>query len=690
MIDPPLHRPPRHEPTERRHHFHLRRQRSHDRAVKSAAYDDAQLYDEPEPPSPTLSNPQSAMAGATTATTTYYYPGPSDAAVTKEHGMRMYHDSTGTFSETESEPEPLPYCSCDDNYLVRCAYHEGEHHGLSFELAHDFLDLKHLLRTVHEQEVRRYVFQGTQVGKVIEFLTLRHFALNEVQLNSVARLIRDRLSHIRQLTFVDTMDAGFVRRHRVPFRRFCTAVFAVHPLIKFNSMAAELPEDKRYLMREVAIRECPMDNTFFASIGSALHYSTTVAKLDLQELMDPQKVREEDLHLCWGWLMFGLFHPNSTARITDLDVSRNMLRMKDIRVIEGMMSGGHPALVLLIPEYASALQRYSKNNRDKVLREDVKRALLKGIPHRRVFALIKKHTTVRPLPTSKLSQNEVFSDLLAEKELLEVFCILRKWLCVVVPGFGLGWVPRQSAIEMTEIGMSPRICSPAPLMRSVSFWNMIEASDAEGMVVPLITLLFQMTGISERLEEINLSENRIGSPDQFGIPATEILHRIIYFSPYLTSLNLSECQLTNITPIVEAYKRGRCRIRTLNLDSNQLGFRGAFDLAMLLIGDNQSPVGASLTDLSLLFNDIDAIGTRALLEALQYNVHLQHLAIEYGNEFPPELGEFEFTGDAATWHENFLFERLAVLRVFERYSLGQPLDENVMHTVWQFLGFDDP
>lgn len=624
------------------------------------------------------------------AMTAYYSPeGLLPELALEQQQRKFHHDSTGTFSETESEPEPLPFCSCDANYLHRCAYHKGEHHGLSFELAHDFLDLKHLLRTIHEQEVRRYVFQGTQVGKVIEFLTLRHFLMNEVQLNSMTRLLRDRLSHVRQLTLVDVLDDGFVMRHRVAFRRFCTAVFAVHPLIKYNSMAAELPEDKRFLMREVAIRESPMDNTFFASIGSALHYSNTVSKLDLQELMDPQKVPEEDLHLCWGWLIFGLFHPNTNARITDLDLSRNMLRMKDIRAIEGIMSGGHPALVLLIPEYAAALQRYSKSNRDKILREDVKRALLKGIPHRRVFALIKKGTTVRPLPTSKLSQHEVFTDLLVEKEMLEVFCILRKWLCVVVPGFGLGWVPRQSAIEMTEIGMSPRICSPAPLMKSVSFWNMIEAHDAEGMVVPLITLLFQMTGISERLEEINLSENRIGSPDQFGIPATEILHRIIYFSPYLTALNLSECQLTNISPIVEAYKRGRCRIRSLNLDSNQLGFRGAFDLAMLLISDSQTPVSASLTDLSLLFNDIDAIGTRALLEALQYNEHLQHLAIEYGNEFPPELGDFEFTGDSATWHENFLFERLAVLRVFERYSLGQPLDENVMHLVWEFLGFDE-
>ncbi|KAG3236262.1 hypothetical protein PI124_g18726 [Phytophthora idaei] len=111
---------------------------------------------------------------------------------------------------------------------------------------------------------------------------------------------------------------------------------------------------------------------------------------------------------------------------------------------------------------------------------------------------------------------------------------------------------------------------------------------------------------------------------------------------------------------------------------------------MLLISDSQSPMDSWLTDLSLLFNDIDAIGTRALLEALQYNVHLEHLAIEYGNEFPLELGDFEFTGDCATWHENYLFERLAVLRVFERFSLGEPLDEYVMHLVWEFLGFDEP
>ncbi|POM72667.1 Hypothetical protein PHPALM_10584 [Phytophthora palmivora] len=252
------------------------------------------------------------------------------------------------------------------------------------------------------------------VGKVIEFLTLRHFQMNEVHLNSFSRLIRDKMAHVRQIHLIDTLDANFIRQHRVAFRRFCTAVFAVHPVVKYNSMAAELPEEQRGL------------TTHSLSIGFATHYSNTVQNIDVQELMDPAQVKEEDLHLCWGWLVYGLFHPNSTAQIEKLDLSRNMMRMKDIRVVEGVISGGHPAL------------RYSKSNRDKILREDVKRALLKGIPHQRVFALIKKGTTVRPLPTSKLSQHEVYSDLLVEKELLEVFCILRKWLCVAVPGSDSG------------------------------------------------------------------------------------------------------------------------------------------------------------------------------------------------------------------------------------------------------------
>ncbi|POM71731.1 Hypothetical protein PHPALM_11656, partial [Phytophthora palmivora] len=141
------------------------------------------------------------MVGSKTA---YYGPTGSPPG-----GSGRKFGSTGTYSETESEPEPLPFCSCDEDYFVRCEYHRGEHHGLSFELAHDFVDLKHLLRTIHEQEVRRYVYQGTQVGKVIEFLTLRHFQMNEVQLNSLSRLIRDKMAHVRQIHLIDTLDAIF-------------------------------------------------------------------------------------------------------------------------------------------------------------------------------------------------------------------------------------------------------------------------------------------------------------------------------------------------------------------------------------------------------------------------------------------------------------------------------------------------
>lgn len=603
------------------------------------------------------------------------------------HHSSHHHQVRFEDSETESEPEPLPLCSCDEFYLQRCEYHLGEYHGLSFEIAHEFVDLAHLLRTIRGQEVRRYVYKETQVGKLMEFLALHHFRISTQQLSAVTRLVRERLTHITSLQFIDAMDAAFVQTHRAEFREFFSTALAVQPRVKFNSLAVALPEEKRGLMKELAFRECPMDNTFFAALGSALHYSNTVAKLDLQQLLDPSRVRKEELNLCWAWLAFGLFHPNSTAKVTELDLSRNMLRMEDIRLVEGIMSGGHPAHVLLIPEYTAALRKYSAFSKDKVLRDDIKRILLKSIPRRRMFALVQENTTVRPLPTAHIIDDGVFHGMIKETELLEVFCLLNKWLCVMVPGFGLAWLPRSSVLELSEIAMSPRVCSPATLLKSATFWNMIESHEAEGMVVPLVTLFCQMSGISERLETLNLSGNRIGTPDSFGISASEILHRVLHFSPYLTSLDLSNCQLTDISALVQAYHRGDCRVKHLNLDSNQLGFRGAFDLAMLLINDDHAREGTWLTSLSVLFNDLDAIGMRALLEALQYNVHLEHLAIEYGNTFPPELGDLELTGDPRSWKEGFLFERLAVMRVFEQRSPDHTLDEAVLENMWELLGY---
>lgn len=590
-------------------------------------------------------------------------------------------------SEAESEPEPLPYCSCDEFYFVRCEYHQDEHHGLSFEIANEFVDLRHLLHTIADQELRRYVFKDTQVGKLMEYLTLKRFPVTAAQLSAITKLTRDCLSHISSLHFIDSLDAGFVHRHRGLFREFLTTAFAVQPVVKFTSLAAALPEEQRGLMKELTFQESPMDNAFFAAVGSALHYSSAVTTLDLQQLLVPERVSTTELTLCWAWLAFGLFHPNSTAKVSSLDLSRNMLRMEDVRMVEGIMSGGHPAHVLLIPEYTAALRKYSAFSKDMTLRDDIKRILLKSIPKRRMFALVKENTTVRSLPTAHIIDGGVFPGMIKDRELLEVFCLLNKWLCVVVPGFGLAWLPRSSVLELSEVAMSPRVCSPASLLKSATFWNMIESHEAEGMVVPLVTLFCQMSGVSEHLESLNLSGNRIGTPEAFGLPATEILRRVLHSSPFLTSLNLANCQLTDIAPFVDAYNRGECRIKTLNLDSNKLGFRGAFDIAMLLINDDHACDGTWLTSLSLLFNNIDAIGMRALLEALQYNIHLKHLTLEYGNTFPPELGDVEFTGDSQTWHEGFLFERLAVLRVFEQRSPDHRLDEAVLENMWELLGF---
>lgn len=596
--------------------------------------------------------------------------------------------STHSYSETESERE-IPLCSCDEHYVNRCSYHENEHHGLNIEIADEFRDLKHLLRTIQRQEVRRYVYHDTQVGKVIEFMSLAKFQITDLQLTGITKMLRDTLSNIRHMRFVDSFDAAFVHNHSASFRRFFTVSFAVHPTIKFNSMACSLPKERPGLLNELTIQECHVDNVFFAALGSALHYSNAVTNLNLQELLIPSRFKDADLHLCWGWLVFGLFHPNSTAKIVDLDLSMNMIRMSDIRIVEGMMSGGHPANVLLLAEYAAAQRRYGKTNKDKILRDDVKRVLIKGIPTRRVFGLVKRGTIVRPLPRTRTAYDIEFDDLIVENERLEVFCLLSKWTCVVIPGFGLGWVPRVAVTELTEIALSPRICSPSALMRSVTCSRMIEDEEAQGMAVPLIALFLQMTAINENLDSLNLSHNRIGNPDCYGIPATEVLHRVLYLCPYLNKLVLEDCQLNDISPLVNAYRRGDCQIQVLDLDSNQLGFRGAFDLALLLINDRDSRADSSLKTLSLLFNDIDAIGTRALLESLQYNKHLQYLGLAYGNTFPEELSDFEFTGERSTWHKNHLFERLATIMVFEQCMGGQPVDEEIMLNMWELLGFHE-
>lgn len=182
-----------------------------------------------------------------------------------------------------------------------------------------------------------------------------------------------------------------------------------------------------------AVKRVSLDHTslrvqHFAALCSSLRCGCSIEELSLVSTLN--QVSGEARQECWRWLAFGLFYPRlrrfeSHFKLHKVDLSRLELSVTDIEAFANTMR--NPAAEL-VPDGC----HYAENEL--------------------ISCIVSENSTL-------YATDHVTSDRIAvlkEQRVLEALFVGADWICVVVPGFGLGWVQadRVANIERERISRS--------------------------------------------------------------------------------------------------------------------------------------------------------------------------------------------------------------------------------------------
>lgn len=378
-----------------------------------------------------------------------------------------------------------------------------------------------------------------------------------------------------------------------------------------------------------------------AAVCSALRYRNSLTELSVQWEFGFSPRSLDKIGAMWAWIAFGIFHPDSKAQLDHLGLSRLPLRRRvDMETFESILRTPHPGRQLWTLEHGE-------------LPDGAGMTEVAMPPGHRVMVELKAKTKVREFPKPRSAT--LYETASRETEELEAAVLLEKWVCVVVPAFGLGWVPIASVVSRREV--PSKVLTDVPPVRgheeegdSVSRPRVLAAANVRGFSriakpranpqrhplrddvveapfapdsVDDIKCLLRMIGRALESFEHSLHDMDISEAD---------LAEILDSCPNLRQLNLKENALAGIMPLVDRYRSQQCRVTTLGIDSNAEADRIVAHLAQLLM----SPCSRPLQYVQVNGRVDNADHLELLGRALNSNRTLQLLSV-YVNT--PEVGE---------------------------------------------------
>lgn len=320
-------------------------------------------------------------------------------------------------------------------------------------------------------------------------------------------------------------------------------------------------------LETLRVHDAPLEHHQVAAICSALRYPNSLKEVTIEWEDELSAQNEYSPELVWAWLAYGIFHADSAARLDHLDLSALPLNRDDMYAFDAILRSPHPARQLWIAEHG-----------------DVPRG--NGVAEitlpagQRVLVQLKAKTKVRAFPKARA---EVLLAEAPDEIELEVALAVTKWVCVVVPGTGLGWVPITSVVSKREVvSKCPVLPDGAPDEADASAWAVAgahvktfsrhmldedppEEGEEEEEEPPRVV---------DEIEDVKLLLRMIGPGlEGFVYPLHDIdmseddLREMLASCPNLKQLNLKGNALVSIAPLVEQYRAQQCRIRSLNIDS---------------------------------------------------------------------------------------------------------------------------
>ncbi|KAL3666862.1 hypothetical protein V7S43_007811 [Phytophthora oleae] len=259
------------------------------------------------------------------------------------------------------------------------------------------------------------------------------------------------------------------------------------------------------------------DMTFFSCICSALPFAESLEEL---RLALPQGIRSNTSKTLWRWLAASVLHPQSTSKLQHLDLSQCNVSTEDVRVVNDVLKRewGSAMLQLLID--ISYFKTLSFSHSETTM------------------ATVKSSTRVEPEPVRR-----IFSKPLVVLKHSSEFMVLYQredWICVLLPGFGCGFIKRQSVISIRCLQRSGKM--------------------------NLTSLKLKTEDVSATLSLLRIVGRRLTRLDlECETFKNEHLKELLFCCPMLTHLTLRAAQFNDFSTLIDASVTGVCAISVLHL-----------------------------------------------------------------------------------------------------------------------------
>lgn len=290
-----------------------------------------------------------------------------------------------------------------------------------------------------------------------------------------------------------------------------------------------------------------------ASICSALRHANSLKELDIKcgMLAVTHNPHPDNSKLMWVWIAYGIFHPDSEARLNRLSFTGPPLKHEDIAMFETVISSSHPARQLWVLKHGYLSQ--GKGLEEVSLLED-----------QRLFVQLKANTKFKTLPRVR---SQALETVAVDSEELEVALQLETWVCVVISGCGLGWVSSASIVSRRDV---PSKCSASSDHVRVQFSN---EPPLAGANVRALSRHWSRAGFNQVINR-NVSQEPLESFEPLlrmighsleELNYTSMRHKLIETDlaeildacPNLWHLNLMSNEFESIKPLTDRYETNK-------------------------------------------------------------------------------------------------------------------------------------
>ncbi|KAJ8559150.1 hypothetical protein ON010_g8299 [Phytophthora cinnamomi] len=288
-------------------------------------------------------------------------------------------------------------------------------------------------------------------------------------------------------------------------------------------------------LRALDLTRVGIDGNCMAALCSALRYSSPLTKLSVGYTT---RGAHSNSRLLWAWIFLAVFHVDSGSELEHFDVSGLQLQAQDVEALVAMLESPHPGRTLVLLQ-------------DGRLPEGEGCEECELPPNERLFVRLLDGSQAWASPGYSAAWPQLLPGTLQASDFeYEVMVRLVDWLCILIPGYGVGWVVRSAvryeASKPSNVARTS-LATTRPGLRSLTYRGAEEQSNG---VLDLLRLL------GRSLTSLDVPACGLTSLD---------LGTILNVCPNLSRLNVTRNVMADLSPLLQAYEEGRCQIANLGV-----------------------------------------------------------------------------------------------------------------------------